>query len=426
MEKSIFQMTIERCLLMGSIKDIYLVTSKDYLHLIQGQIGDLGLTLPQEQILLEPEAKNTLPAIFYAVQAINKTGGDICAVFASDHVIEQPQVLADTILGASQLASKGFVCFGLKPASPETSFGYIKQGTTVQGGFEVAEFKEKPDYETACRYVKDGYLWNSGMFMFHSKQFTEAVKTYAPEVYKAFQAETVEEKFKNTPSISIDYGLTEKMEKVYGVPMLMNWNDIGNFTTFYDRYQSKQDENGNVNFNDEIMLDSRNNLVYSEGDKAVAMIGVNDLVVIDQKDALLVTHRDQSSKVKDVVDILKQRKDERADLHLTVFKPWGAYTILEDSEYHKVKRLTVYPGQRLSSQMHYYRSEHWIVVKGTADVMLGDKDHIVRTGECIYIKVEEKHRLANPGNEPLEVIEVQTGSYFGEDDIVRFDDDYIR
>ena len=426
MDKSIFQMTIERCLLMGSMEDIYLVTGKDYLHLVQGQIEEIGKTLPIEQILLEPEAKNTLPAILYAVQAIREKDDDICAVFASDHVIDHPQILADTILGAQKLAAKGFVCFGITPTSPETGFGYIKPGKDVEGGFEIAEFKEKPDYKTAEAYLKNGYLWNSGMFMFQSAQFNDAVKKYNPEVYDAFQATSVEEKFKKTPSISVDYGLIEKMETVYGAPLEMDWNDLGNFTTFYDRYHTKQDDNGNVYFKDEIMLDSGKNLVYSEGDKAVAMIGVSDLVVVDQKDALLVCKRSQSSKVKDVVDILKERKDPRADYHLTVYKPWGSYTILEDDKFYKVKRLTVLPDKRLSYQMHYHRNEHWIVVSGTAIVIIDDKENMVRSGESIFIRAGEKHRLINSGNLMLEVIEVQNGQYLGEDDIVRFDDDYVR
>jgi mannose-1-phosphate guanylyltransferase/mannose-6-phosphate isomerase len=406
--------------------DIYIVTGKDYLHLVHGQIEELGKSLPVAQILLEPEAKNTLPAIMYAVQAIREKGDDICAVFASDHVIDYPQILADTILGAEQLALKGFVCFGLTPSSPETGFGYIKPGKPVDGGFEIAEFKEKPDYETACQYLKDGYLWNSGIFMFQSAQFNEAVKKYNPEVYEAFQEDKVEDKFNKTPSISIDYGLIEKMDIVYGAPMVMDWNDLGNFTTFYDRYHTKQDESGNVYFNDEIMLDSSNNLVYSEGDKAVAMIGVSDVVVVDQKDALLVCHRNQSPRVKDAVDMLKQRKDPRADYHLTVYKPWGSYTILEDNKFYKVKRLTVLPGKRLSYQMHYHRNEHWIIVSGTANVIIDDEERLVRSGESIYIRSGEKHRLINSGHMLLEVIEVHNGQYLGDDDIVRYDDDYVR
>ena len=426
MEKSIFQMTIERCLLMGSMEDLYIVTSKDYHHLVKGQIEELEKMLPNEQILLEPEAKNTLPAILFAVQAIRGKGDDICAVFASDHVIEQPQILADTILGAADLASKGFVCFGITPTGPETGYGYIKPGKAVPGGFEIAEFKEKPDLETAKAYIKDGYLWNSGIFTFHTTQFYQAVQKYSPEVFAAFQTAEVEEKFNKTPAISVDYGLIEKMDCVYGTPMVIEWNDIGNFTTFYDRYNTKQDDDGNVYFNNEIMLGSENNLVYSEGDKAVAMVGISDIVVVDQKDALLICHRDQSQRVKDVVDVLKERNDARADYHLTVYKPWGSYTILEEDKFYKVKRLTVFPGQRLSYQMHYHRYEHWIVVSGTATVTINDAEKLVRSGESIYIRSGERHRLLNSGNLLLEVIEVQNGEYLGEDDIVRYDDDFIR
>jgi mannose-1-phosphate guanylyltransferase/mannose-6-phosphate isomerase len=426
MDKSIFQMTIERCLLMGSMEDIYIVTGKNYLHLIMGQIEELGRTLPTEHILLEPEAKNTLPAILYAVQAIREKGESVCAVFASDHVIDHPQILADTILSSVELASKGFVCFGITPTTPETGFGYIKPGKAIRGGFEIAEFKEKPGYETAEAYVKNGYLWNSGIFMFRTDLFEQAVMNYNPEVYNAFQVTDVAEKFAKTPSISVDYGLIEKMKPVFCVPLVMEWNDLGNFTTFYDRYHTKRDDGGNVYFNEEILLDSKNNLVYSEGDKAVAMIGVSDIVVVDQKDALLICHRDQSQRVKDVVDTLKERKDTRADYHLTEYKPWGSFTILENDVFYKVKRLTVLPGKRLSYQMHYHRNEHWIVVSGTAIVVIDDVENMVRSGESIFIRAGEKHRLINSGNLLLEVIEVQNGEYLGEDDIVRFEDDFAR
>ena len=426
MDKSIFQMTIERCLLMGRLEDIYLVTGKDYLHLVQVQIEELGRALPMENILLEPQPKSTLPAILYAAQAITKTGEDVCAVFSSDHVIDQPQILADTVLKAIPLAREAFVTFGIAPAFPEPGFGYIKTGKAYKNGFKVDEFKEKPDYETACVYVRDGYLWNSGIFMFHTAQFMESVKRYNTEVYEAFREPDVAERFRKTPSISVDYGLIEKMDNVLCMPLEIEWNDLGNFTTFYDKYDAKQDEMGNVYLNDEIMLDCGNNMVYCEGDKAIAMIGVSDVVVVDQKDALLVCHRDQSQRVKDVVNILKERNDPRADRHMTDYRPWGSYTILENSGFYKVKRLSVLPHKRLSYQLHYHRNEHWIVVSGTATVIIDGEEKMVRSGESIYVRSGMKHRLINPGNLPLEVIEVQNGAYLGEDDIVRFEDDYFR
>jgi len=315
LENSIFQETIKRCGLMGSFEDMYIVTSESYVDIIGEQLDEIGAGLPDGQILLEPQAKSTLPAILFAVQAVREKGDDICAVFASDHVIEQPQVLADTILKAKSLATKGFVCFGITPTHPETGFGYIQPGSPIDGGYEVSEFKEKPDYETASGYVKAGYLWNSGMFMFESAMFYDAVKKYNPEVFDAFQAETTIEKFDNSPSISVDYGLIEKMENVFCVPFDMEWSDIGNFGALSEKCDSDKDLDGNVFYNEEIMLDSHSNFCLTQKEKAVALIGVDDLLVIEQDDALLICHKDHTQKVKDVVDELKRRKDKRADYH---------------------------------------------------------------------------------------------------------------
>jgi len=426
MEKSIFQMTVQRCMLISRLEDLYIVTSEEYRHLVQGQIEELGETLPNGHILLEPVPKNTLPAILYAVQTIREKGDDICAVFASDHVIEDPQILADTILSGVELASKGFVTFGIEPIRPETGYGYIKPGEPVQGGFKVAEFKEKPDSETAGAYIKEGYLWNSGIFMFHSEQFNEAVKYHNPQVYEAFMEQNLEERFRKTPAISVDFGLIEKMESVYCIPLRTEWNDLGNFTTFYDKYNTRQDDRDNVYLNEEIMLDCGDNMIYSEGDKAIAVIGVSDIVVVDQRDALLICRRDQTQRVKEVVDILKERKDVRADYHLTEYRPWGSFAMLESEEKYKVKRLTILPNKQLSYQMHNYRNEHWIIVSGTAIVIIDDVKKILRSGESIYIQSGQKHRIANPSKRIIEVIEVQNGEYLGEDDIVRYEDDYSR
>jgi len=316
MTNSIFQLTIKRCKLMGSLDDLYIVTSESYLYLIKQQLKEIDAVLSDEQILLEPQAKNTLPAILYAVQAIRKKGDDICAVFASDHVIEQPQILADTVLEAAKVAAKGFVCFGITPTHPETGFGYIRPGDPIDGGYEVSEFKEKPDYETAKTYVKSGYLWNSGIFMFDSAMFYDAVKKYNPEVFEAFSSETVEDKFRKTPSISVDYGLIEKMEKVYCVPLNMHWKDIGNFAALSEKYNIEKDKSGNVCYNDEILFDSYGNFCLTQSGKTVALVGVNDLVVIEQEDALLICHKDQTQNVKDVVDELKRRNNKIADYHV--------------------------------------------------------------------------------------------------------------
>jgi len=310
MDKSFFQKTLEICLLMGEAKDIFIVTGERYISIVQQQIKDLGKTLPTEQILIEPAAKNTLPAIYFAVRTIMDKDNDVCVVLASDHVVEQPQKLADVVLSTTELANKGLVCFGILPTEPETGYGYIKTGEPVLNGFKIEKFKEKPDYETACTYVKNGYFWNSGMFMFHTALFDEAVKKHNPAVYEAFQEQSTDEKFKKTPSVSIDYGLIEKMEDVYCVPLDIGWSDLGGFAAFYERYKDKKDDRGNIYFNNEIILEGSNNLVYSQGSKTVAVIGMSDVVVIEQKDALLICHRNDLNKVKDVAEQIKQRGDD--------------------------------------------------------------------------------------------------------------------
>ncbi|MCL2080448.1 MAG: sugar phosphate nucleotidyltransferase [Oscillospiraceae bacterium] len=324
MDKSIFQMTIDRCLLMGDICDIYIVAGKDYVHLIKEQLLEMEIELDSEQILLEPRAKNTLPAILYAVQAIRQKGDDICAVFASDHVIEEPNLLAETMIWAKDIARKGIVCFGITPDFPNTGYGYIKPGKPLQSkaptkkqAFEIAMFREKPDTETAKAYIKAGYFWNSGLFMFDSREFVKAVEKYSPDVYEAFGesfgSKSVEEKFEQTPSVSVDYGLIEKLDVCYCVPLSIKWNDLGTFTAFYDRYRARRDMSGNVILGDEIMIESSNNLVYSKVDKAIALIGVDDIIVVDLDDALLICHRDKTQLVKEVVEKLCERNDRRVD-----------------------------------------------------------------------------------------------------------------
>lgn len=426
MEKSIFQLTIERCLKICDLKDIYIVTNKDYKFLITGQIEELGYNIPEENILLEPQSKNTLPAIYNGVKTIQEKGNDVVAVFASDHLIGNPDVFADYIRSGIALSNQYLVTFGIQPTGPETGYGYIKPGEQKGNGFFVREFKEKPDLETAERYVADGYFWNSGIFMFRTNIFVNEVKTHAVEVYEAFRSDNCEDQFSNSPDISIDYGLIEKSKNVVVIPLKIDWNDLGGFATFYDAYEAKKDHNGNVIFNDEIMLDAKNNLIYSSKDKAIAVIGVNDLVVVDQKDALLICNKDQTQKVKSIVNELKLRQDHRVDFHLTEYRPWGSFTTLEEGQFYKIKRLSVLTGKKLSYQMHFHRSEHWIVVSGAATVIINGKKKIVPNGESIFVAAGQKHRISNEGKLLLEVIEVQSGAYLGEDDIVRFEDDYGR
>jgi len=308
MENSIFQLTIMRSLKLADLEDIYIVTNQEYRFLISGQIEEMGYQAVDKNILLEPEAKNTLPAIMFGINEIQKKGEDIVAVFPSDHLFGSPEKFVDSIKNAKQLAQDYLVTFGVLPDLPETGYGYIKPGKPLGDGYLVEEFKEKPDILTAKEYVEAGYYWNCGIFLFHSSLMVEEVKKYSLDVYAAFQQPNISECFALTPNISIDYGIMERSNKVAVLPMDIKWNDLGSFLTFYDEYSSKQDENSNVYFNNEVIINANNNLIYSEGDKAIGIIGVDDLVIIDQKDALLICQKDETQKVKDVVEVLKKKK----------------------------------------------------------------------------------------------------------------------
>lgn len=423
MEQSIFQLTIQRCLRLVSLEDIYIVTNNDYKYLISGQIEEMGYKPFSENILLEPQSKNTLPAIFNGVKAIRKKCDDIVAVFSSDHLIGNDDAFVSTIVEAKQLTDKYLLTFGACPESPETGYGYIKPGKPEGPGFIVDEFKEKPDIQTAIKYVESGYLWNCGIFMFNSSLFFDEVRNHCPEVFNSFISDDIEECFRLTPSISIDYGVMEKSRSVAVVPLKVQWNDLGSFATFYDQYEAQKDESGNVRFNGEVLIDSTNNMIYSDGDKAIVAIGINDLVVVDQKDALLICHKDQTQKVKEGVNELKKANDTRTDYHLTEYRQWGSCTLLEEGKFYKIRRLSVMPGKKVSYQMHYHRSEHWIVVSGTATVVIDGVESLVSSNESVFVKNGCKHSIANNGKIVLQVLEVQSGLYLEEDDIVRFDMD---
>lgn len=421
---SLFQSTINRSLRLCNLEDIYIVTNQKHKFLVSGQIEELGYIPIEKNILVEPQSKNTLPAIYFAVQEIQKAGDENVAVFSSDHLISDDIKFVETVQLGEQIVEDYLLLFGVLPDKPHTGYGYIKLGERLEVGYKVEQFKEKPDLETARQYLENGYLWNSGMFMFNTTKFTFEVEKHNPNVYNAFRYETVDEKFNNTPSISIDYGLIEKTNNVAVLPLEVKWSDLGSFDSFYEQYET--DENNNITLNNEILIDSTNNLLYTNADKTVAVIGVDDLIIVDEKDALLITKKDKSQHVKEIVSRLKQKQDHRVDEHLTTYRPWGAYTILEEGLFYKIKRITVLPGKKLSYQYHHHRSEHWVVVKGTANVTIEGREHIIKSGQSIYVELGAKHRLENPGKLNLEVIEVQIGEYLGEDDIVRLEDDFGR
>jgi mannose-1-phosphate guanylyltransferase/mannose-6-phosphate isomerase len=422
---SLFQETVLRCLEVSDISEIFIVTNEDQKFFVIGQIEEIGYSIPSENVLIEPEGKNTLPAIFFGMRQIEKKfGNSIVGVFSSDHVLDRDAMQIISL--AENLASNFLVTFGIGPSFPHTGYGYIKASDACGQGYKVSEFREKPDLETAEQYIKEGCLWNSGMFLFETGLFFEEVKKHAPSVFSCFEnGGDINEIYTNVEKISIDYGIMEKSDKVAVVKLDQKWSDLGNFEAIYDEFE--KDSQKNVVYEcDPLLLNSEGNFVYSKCGKIVSLIDVKDMVIVDTGDALLVCPKSSSQKVKEIVSELKGRNDERAYIGQTVYRPWGSYTLLEDSPKHKIKNITVHPDHKLSLQLHYHRSEHWVVVKGMACVEVGGQKFFLRPGESTFIRAGEKHRLSNPGKIPLEIIEVQLGELVDEGDIVRFDDMYGR
>lgn len=425
--KSLFQLTVER---NSSIcTEQFIVSNTEQYFLALDQLDELHKTAGK--YLLEPIGRNTAPAIALACMELEPE--EIVLVTPSDHLIKNQAAYSRVVSRAYELAREDYlVTFGITPAFAETGFGYIESN-----GEEVVSFKEKPDAQTATEYLKAGnYYWNSGMFCFKAGIFLDELQKYSPEIYHACAAalknadangmtRIKHDDMLAIPEDSIDYAVMEKSDRVKVVASDIAWSDVGSFDALYA--ELPKDANGNtVCDNDKhISIDSKNNLVLCDGRK-IATVDVEDLIIVDTGDALLVSKKGSSQKVKNVVAELKKRHSEMHNIHLTAHRPWGTYTVLEDTPGYKIKRITVKPGKQLSLQKHFHRSEHWIVVSGTATVTIGDQTQIVRPNESTYIKMGEIHRLANEGKIPVVLIEAQVGEYTGEDDIVRIEDEYNR
>ncbi len=417
--KSLFQRSCERAAKLSGPDDIFIVTNEIHQYLARNQMEELGYTLTEDHLLAEPEGRNTLPAITWAMQRVRAISSSATTVvFPSDHLLGDSAL--DQIRAAEPLTDQYLVTFGVRPTSPHTGYGYIKRGTSLPPGSLVEEFREKPDEKTAREYVEKGYLWNSGIFLLSTGRFFDELKRYRPNLYAAFNGSAVPD-YKSLESISIDYGLLEKSSRVAVVPLDTAWSDLGTFKALYDA--EKHDPDGNVGPAEYIT--SKNNFVQAPG-KHVGLIGVHDLVVVDTADALLVCDNNHTEQVKELVGRYNRKNDPITKYHRQVYRPWGSYTVLEDSDYFKIKRVSVKPGKKLSLQLHHHRSEHWVVVSGTAEVELNGETRLLRQGESTFVRTGMKHRLKNPGVIPLEVIEVQLGEYLEEDDIVRFEDDFGR
>lgn len=426
-DKSLFQLTIERNI--DLCKEQFIVSNEQQYFLAVDQLEELRQT--QNKFLLEPIGRNTAPAIALACLAIKSE--DIVLVSPSDHLIKDEKAYIKTLQKAKELAQDdNLVTFGITPTFAETGFGYIESD-----GEDVKAFHEKPDLQTAQNYLQAGnFYWNSGMFCFKAGIFLEELEKYSPEIYEASKLafdnissisgstfRIKQEDMQNIPEDSIDYAVMEKSDKVKVVSADIGWSDLGSFDALSQEFDV--DENGNTVDENLIAINSKNNFVYSS-DRLIATVDIDDLLVVDTPDALLISKKGNSQKIKTIVKELKGRESQLHHIHLTAHRPWGRYTILEEGSKYKTKRIVVKPGKRLSLQKHFHRSEHWIVVEGIALVTNGDKDFLVRPNESTYIPVGELHRLENPGKVDVVLIEVQVGDYLGEDDIVRVEDDFKR
>ncbi len=423
-DKSLFQLTVERNSKVCDSQFIVSNTEQYFLALDQLEELEKG----NNTYLLEPIGRNTAPAIALACMALDKE--EIVLVTPSDHLIKDKNEYSKVLARAKELAQENYlVTFGITPDFAETGFGYIEAN-----GEDVKAFHEKPNKQIAQSYVDAGnYYWNSGMFMFKAGAFLEELQKYSPAIFEgsknALENASTDKITRikhndmlNIPEDSIDYAVMEKSQKVKVVASDIDWSDVGSFDALYE--ELPKDENGNSLNDKYIPIDSKNNLIHSKN-KYIATIDVEELVIVDTGDALLVSKKGSSQKVKQVVAELKKTTDLHT-IHLTGYRPWGTYTILEDTIGYKIKRIEVKPGKRLSLQKHFHRNEHWIVVSGTATVTVGNTTKLIRPNESTYIKMGEIHRLENKGKISVVMIEVQVGEYTGEDDIVRLEDDFKR
>ncbi len=440
---SLLQSTLNRALPIADSGRAAIVTNREYYFKTREEVEALpmakGIKVTQ---IAEPVGRNTAPAVAMAALWAETISPDaVMLVLAADHLIPDQAAFRRAALEAATLARDGrIVLFGIQPTGPETGFGYIESGDPIDGteACAVRRFVEKPDLARAMQYLQAGnFYWNSGMFCFTARVILAAFEAHAPEVLKtaraafdACRAVSTDEKipvpeaeFLRCPDISIDYAVMERADNVAVLPSRFNWSDIGSWKAVAEQLEA--DANGNTTIGETLLVNATNTHIQSDG-RLVAAVGVDNLLVVDTPDALLVASKDSSQQVKEIVSRLKLTNHEAAKVHRTVPRPWGTYTVLLEAPRFKIKRIEVRPRQALSLQMHHHRSEHWIVVSGTARITCDEKVSLVSANESTYIPIGTKHRLENPGMVDLVLIEVQCGEYLGEDDIVRFSDVYGR
>lgn len=436
--QSLLQKAFLRGLQLPGVKQVMTVTNRDHYFKTEDEYRELDMTSTALSFVLEPFGRNTAAAIAAACLEVSRQHGaeESMLVLAADHLIADQRAFENAVSQANTLALQGqLVTFGIQPTAPETGYGYIEAE-----GQKVLRFVEKPDAQKATEYLASGrYLWNSGMFCFTAGTMLEEMSQHCPAILQAVencmarsrraesalfsQIELDSASFALVLDDSIDFAVMEKTKRISVVPCDIGWSDIGSWNALGDL--AEQDANGNRVSGEVLMHDTRNCTIQAEN-RLVGTVGVSDLVIIDTSDALLVTSKQQAQDVKKIFAALKSIDHDAHKFHNTVHRPWGTYTVLEEGPGFKIKRIEVKPGASLSLQMHHHRSEHWVVVSGNALVTNGDKELLLATNESTFIPAKNKHRLENRGAEPLVMIEVQTGSYLGEDDIVRFSDQYGR
>ena len=430
-EDTMLQSTVKR-LLKLDVDSSVVICNEEHRFFVAEQLREINKL---DSIILEPAGRDTAPAV--AISALVDEDDPLLLVLAADHVIQDEESFIKSINSGIPLAEAGkLVTFGIMPNEAHTGYGYIKKGNQCKDGFTVDNFAEKPTVELAEKYfASKNYLWNSGMFLFKASRYLEELKKFRPDIYRACTSavEKAEQDldfirvdrdlFLKCPSQSIDYAVMERTADAVVVPMDAGWSDIGSWTSLWDI--NEKDGNGNVNDGDTIVHKTKNCYIKSNN-KLVTAVGLKDLIIVDTKDALMVAHKDTVQDAKIIVQKLKENSRSESESHREVCRPWGKYDSVDNGDRYQVKRITVKPGAKLSVQMHHHRAEHWIVVSGTARVKNGDSTFLLAENESTYIPVGVIHSLENPGKVDLELIEVQSGSYLGEDDIVRFEDKYGR
>ena len=440
-DKTMLQDTVLRVADWPELMAPLVVCGNEHRFMVAEQLREIGVK--PLGILLEHVGRNTAPAVAAAAHFLQRIDPDaVMLVLPADHVIENPAAFAAAVAEAAKLVASGALAtFGIVPQTPETGYGYIHRGAPAPGSsasYQVDRFVEKPDRETAQSFLDDGgYYWNSGMFLFQAEGYLAELETFNPAINAAAEAAVRlaykdldfcrldEASFASCPSDSIDYAVMERTSHAVVVPADIGWSDVGSWSALWQVQVQKGDAQGNVTRGD-VYLDAVNNSLVRAESRIVAVLGCDDLIVVETPDAVLVAHKDQVQRVKQIVDHLKLKERTEHLHHTKVYRPWGYYEGIDSGDRFQVKRITVKPGEKLSLQMHHHRAEHWVVVSGTARVTCGEKVSLLSENESTYIPIGMNHRLENPGKVPLHIIEVQSGSYLGEDDIVRFEDIYKR